>query len=110
MKPEKEVFWLVNLLNSKFVKKRIGACNCGCKSDFEKVAGASINDKIFNKWADYLIEIGIFEFSEIGYNKTNIPVKLYFINGSKLIKRLREIPFYLNVVNVIRLKETAFGF
>lgn len=109
MKPEKEVFWIVNLLKSKFVRKLLGEFIVGCRYEFERVAGASENNKSFKEWMDILIEEGCFE--PFGKRKfVGGTIDTYVIDKNKLIKRLRKIEFYKDIRNLIRTEETAFGF
>jgi len=111
MKPEKEVLWMVNLLKSKFVKKKFGFSIGGYKSEFEKVAKASESNKEFRKWFDKLVEDGtieIFEKKSIGKGRNF--VNTYVIDVSKLYKKLKEIELAKNLLKMGAEKESALGF
>ena len=108
MKPEKEVLWIVNLLKSRFVKRKFGGSIGGCKSDFEKVARASENNKDFRGWIDKLIEEGSIEFFErkrvIGKS-----VNTYVVNSRRLVKRLKNTEFYNSMKEIVLNEETFIG-
>jgi len=94
MKPEIEFKWIVNLLNSQFLKGGFfRRQSSGCKSEFERIAEAPLNNKEFRKWLNYMIKENVFEFFErkkvIGGN-----VDTFVINGGKLEKKLRENQIY----------------
>jgi len=93
MKSEIEFKWIVNLLNSKylkggFIRKQIG----GCKRDFEVEAGASENDKEFRKWINLLIEEGILEFFKKKSVGTSKMVDTYVIKYNELESLLHNNP------------------
>ncbi len=89
MGEEKEVFWLVKLLFSKYNKKLFGS-KSGCKRDFEVELNVFENDKSFRKFLDNLIEINILELSET-YKRG----KYYSVNKKRLIEKLKREPIYL---------------
>ncbi len=94
MKPEIEFKWMVNLLNSEFLKGGIFRKQIsGCKNDFEVVAGASQSNKEFRKFLNELIKEDCLEFFEkkkvIGGN-----VDTYVIIGKLLEKRLMSNSLY----------------
>lgn len=99
MKDEKECEWLVNLLNSELFK------HSGCKSDFERVAGASENNKDFRRWIDLLIERECVVFSCVKNG-----VDTYVVDRKKLMDFLRKNRFYENMKRFILNQETALGF
>lgn len=96
MRSEIEFKWIVNLLNSQFLKggvfgERIG----GCLKDFEIVAGASQNAINFNKWAKELIGNGTFEFVREIKNPRGGKSKItYAIIFPKLESKLFKNPLH----------------
>lgn len=89
MGDEKEIVWLVKLLQSKYTKRIIGT-KSGCKRDFEVELCISENDKNFRKFLDVLIQTDILEFQNV--YKTG---KYYSLNRKKLIDRLNHEPIFI---------------
>ncbi|MBU0958191.1 MAG: hypothetical protein KKF56_05270 [Nanoarchaeota archaeon] len=95
MKPEIEFKWIVNLLNSKFLKGGIFTESVGgCRSDFEKIAKAPENSKEFLKWFKQLIEDGTFELVNNNESTEKKRVNYYVINGGLLEGKLMENELY----------------
>lgn len=95
MKKEVELKWIINILNSLYLKgglfkKKIG----GCKKDFEKCAGASESDKAFRIWLDSLIEEGYFEEFEERIIGRGSPVKTYLVIPERFEELLRDNELY----------------
>jgi len=89
MKKEVEWKWIVNLLSSDYVKSSFGNNKSGCKRDFEKIAGASENNKEFHFWLEFLIENGYLQ--EAGMINTH---KTYVIIKKRLIELARNHDLY----------------
>ena len=101
MKSETEYKWIVNLLNSPYIKGLWGNKG-GCKKDFERISGSSENNKEFKKWFDYLLEDGAIEmFGNINTNIYGKSVSVYIIIYKKLIRILRKNDFYQPVKQVM---------
>lgn len=104
MKSEIEFKWIVNLLDSNYLKggffnKQIG----GCKADFELVAGASQSNKNFRKWINVLIEDKTFEFFE----KKKVvggEVDTYVICYPLLENKLMQNPLYSSTRKIFAKK------
>jgi len=110
MKPEKEVLWMVNLLNSKYVKRSFGVSYGGYKSDFEKVAGASENNKYFRAWLNLLIEEKILEpYKDKKTNTFGNDIQTYVINSNKLLAKLRQNWVYKTIGKFAINNDTVFG-
>jgi len=102
MKEEKEIVWLVNLLNSPNFSNSFFKERGGSRKDFEEEINGSINDKYFRKWFDSLLENGIVKFvryenNERGGNRT----KIYVINKSKCLKYLKTFEIYQKTKKIV---------
>ena len=92
MESETEFRWIVNLLNSSYIKGYFKS-ESGCKRDFERTSGSGENNKYFRKWFDSLLECGVIEFhSNLKSRCKAVPT--YVIVYKKLIKILRKNEFY----------------
>lgn len=101
MKPETEFKWLVNLLNSSYIKGYFKT-NSGCKKDFERASGSSENNNEFKKWFDFLLEHGAIEsYGNVSTNIYGKSVPTYVIVYKKLIKILRKNKFYQPIKKVM---------
>jgi hypothetical protein len=104
MKPEKEMVWLVRLLNIQ--KKGVTPRS---KTEYEKLVGAPKNDRTFHQWFKELIERGAISqgdniTTELGHNIEGwLPV--YY----KLRQRLLKIKEYDDVYTYINGRTWAFG-
>lgn len=96
MKQEIEYKWIVNLLNSDYLKGGFFKPSLGgCKKDFEKVAQAPENSKEFLKFFKELIEIGTIEScGKKSVGRSSNFVDHYLIIYVKLEKRLRSNVLY----------------
>ena len=92
MKPEKEVFWLVNILKSNFKRKTFGKSIGGHKSEFEQVANSSLNSKEFRTFLQELIDSGCLEFLEKKYGRGGW-LNTYVINEKKIMKKIKSTEF-----------------
>ena len=100
MKPEKEVLWIVKLLKARKFS--------GCKSEYERIAGASDKNKVFRNWIGELIDSGILE-SDGNKDMVGGVIAVYKINRSKLIKRLKDIPCWIDISDIAVEIETILG-
>ena len=102
MKPETELKWIVNLLNSPYVKGLFKSKG-GCKKEIERVCGSSENNREFYKWFNYLLENGAIE--EFGKTDSHSkPVTAYVIIYKKMDKILIKNPLYDKITNVMDKK------
>ena len=105
MKPETELKWVINLLNSHYLKGGyFNKQKSGCKKDFEEVAGASLNSRKFGIWIDYLIKIGALEFHEIRENNMSRPINTYIIIYNKLNELLIQNSLYEPMMKYVQKK------
>lgn len=105
MKSETEFRWIVNLLNSPYVKGFWGS-RSGCKRDFERISGSGEKNKYFRKWFNFLLECGAIEH----YGDTNTHGKFvpgYVVIYKKLYKILIKNKLYISVAKIIN--EKYFG-
>lgn len=108
MKQEKEVTWLIKLYQSKYIKGFFGS-NCACIKDFERLLDAPENDRLFRIWINQLKESGILEFSnKIDNRRNGISVDGFVINRDLVLKRLRELDIYSDLVKFFNLRSGGF--
>ena len=106
MKEEIEWKWLVNLLTegtahmNGFLRKVKPAC----VKDFERLAGASENNKYFKEWFNTMAKKGVFEFYEL----RNKYVKTYIINVKLMNKELTEYDIYKKIRRIFQKKAGFF--
>ena len=86
MKEEVEFKWIVNLLNSPFVKGVFNN-NGGCKKDFERYAGASENNSKFSTWFNQMNDCNAIQYSGFKKSSHGRNIESYVI----IFKELNEI-------------------
>lgn len=108
MKKERELIWMVKLLNSEYVRTRsIKKQKSGCKRDFEILVGAPENDKNFRRFLNELIEQGYLVMFE---KKRAVGlIATYVVDSDKLRKRMVENPEYEAVRTAVLREESPLG-
>jgi len=102
VRSETEFKWIVNLLNSSYVKGWFKSTG-GCEKDFERISGSGENNNQFAKWFAYLLEVGAIEPYGIVKTHKN-SVQAFIIIYKKLIKVLSNNDLY-NPTKKIMYKE-----
>lgn len=97
MKPEKEVIYLIKLYQSEYIKGFF-KIKTACIKDFERICFAPENDKSFRIWINEMKEIGIIECVGKNSNKYGRNVDGFVVNRDLILKRLRNLDAYKNLV------------
>jgi hypothetical protein len=97
MRDDKEIIWLVKLLNSNFYNSFFKK-NGGSISNFEKCANNSLRNEEFRNWFKKMNQKEIIKFLELRENRAGSPTKIYVIDKNKCWKYLKEFELF----NVIR--------
>lgn len=84
MRDDKFVRWLVNMVSHKKHRKRILGGQTISRKQFERLSGASENDKEFNKFFKELLDEGIIVESK---------EKKYLIEPHKALSKIRSYGF-----------------
>jgi predicted transcriptional regulator len=101
VREEKEVHWILNLLNSRELKNTWFKKKGGSICDFETCANNSARDNEFNKWFKMLLEKEIIKFLEFKENSKGSPTKIYTLNEDKLYDYLQEFEFYKKAKKIV---------
>lgn len=105
MKKEKEISWVVNLLNNTKLSNSFFKKGGGCIKEFESTANNSYKDKEFRKWFKEMIDSEIITFSDSINNSKGNPTKIYILDKSKMIKYMKTFEFYKKLSNVVTIIE-----
>lgn len=105
MKREKEIHWIVNLLNNPKLYNSIFEKGGGCIKDFEKTANNSEKDKEFRQWFKYLFEEDIIKVSSSRENLKGKPTVMYVLDKSRMLEYMRTFDFYKKLSKVIVIIE-----
>lgn len=98
MKQEKEVIYLIKLYQSDYIKGFF-RIRTACIKDFERICLAPENDKSFRIWINDMKSIGIIECIGKNSNKYGRNVDGFVVNRELILKRLRELEVYSDLVD-----------